>query len=277
MSVPADQGPRGDAAVWIAGATGLVGSALLQRLLERPDVLRVTAIVRRSTGLINPKLLELVIDFERLEAELAGRSATHVFCCLGTTIAAAGSQEAFRRVDHDYPLALGRAARKAGARQLLVVTAMGANPKSRVFYNRVKGELEQDLRALGISDLHLLRPSLLLGDRKEKRSGERFAAALAAPMKVLLVGPLRRYRPIAGRDVAEAMLHIALDYPALPNTVTVHRSDRIAAAARRSQALHPAPPPPQQEQPSPRPKITTATPTTSTTPTETTASVPHRR
>ena len=204
---------------------------MLDRLLERPDVRLVTAIVRRPTDRVHAKLRELVVDFDRLEDQLAGQTASHVFCCLGTTIAVAGSQAAFRRVDHDYPLALGRAARKSGARRFLVVTAMGANSKSRVFYNRVKGDLEQDLRALGIPELHIFRPSLLLGDRIEKRRGERLATALAVPIGALLVGPLRRYRPIAATKVAEAMMIVALDSAPANDGVTVHQSDAIAARA----------------------------------------------
>src|SRR5262245_43679945 len=112
----ADASRAAGAAVWIAGATGLVGQALLERLLERPNVARVTALVRRPLGRpASPKLHERIADFDRLEDVLRGQEVTHVFCCLGTTIDIAGSQEAFRRVDHDYPLALGRAARAAGA------------------------------------------------------------------------------------------------------------------------------------------------------------------
>ncbi len=235
MTTLDDNAPLSGADVWIAGATGLVGRALLDRLLDRSGVGRVTAIVRRPTGRAHPKLQELTVDFERLEEQLEeqleGQSASQVFCCLGTTIAIAGSQQAFRRVDHDYPLALGRAARNAGARRFLVVTAMGANPKSRVFYNRVKGDLEQDLRALDLPELHIFRPSLLLGDRTERRPGERLATVLAAPLSALLLGPLRRYRPIAAANVAEAMMKVALDDGAAPDAVTIHESDRIAARA----------------------------------------------
>jgi uncharacterized protein YbjT (DUF2867 family) len=216
---------------WIAGATGLVGRTLLELLLDRADVQRVTAIVRRPTGHAHPKLLELIVDFARLEAELAGRSATDVFCCLGTTIAAAGSQEAFRRVDHDYPLALARAAREAGARRFVVVTAAGSNPGSSLFYSRVKGELERDLEPLGFPELAVLRPGLLLGERAERRRGERLAMALAGPMKLLFRGPLGKYRPVAASDVARAMLKVALDGPAPAAARAVYESDRIASLA----------------------------------------------
>lgn len=216
---------------WIAGATGLVGRTLLELLLARPEVQRVTAIVRRPTGHAHAKLLEVVIDFDRLEAELAERSATEVFCCLGTTIAAAGSQEAFRRVDHDYPLALARAARKAGARRFLVVTAAGSNARSALFYSRVKGELERDLQGLGFPELAVFRPGLLLGERAERRPGERLAIALAGPMKVLFRGPLRKYGPVLASDVARAMVKVALDGSAPAAAHTVYEPDRIAALA----------------------------------------------
>lgn len=221
------------ARVWLAGATGLVGRGVLARLLERPEVARVTALVRRPLGHApSPKLEERVVDFERLVAALAGATATHVFCCLGTTIGVAGSEEAFRRVDHDYPLALGRAARAAGAGRLLVVTALGANARSRIFYNRVKGDLENDLGALGLPELHLFRPSLLLGERAEQRRGERIGAALAVPLGALLWGPLRKYRPIPAASVAEAMVRVGLAPPAATApAVTVHQSDDIAARA----------------------------------------------
>lgn len=217
---------------WIAGATGLVGRSLLALLLEHPEVQRVTAIVRRPTGHTHPKLMELVVDFDRLEAELAGRSVANVFCCLGTTIAAAGSQEAFRRVDHDYPFALARAARKAGARRFVVVTAAGSNPGSSVFYSRVKGELERDLQPLGFPELAIFRPGLLLGERAERRRGERLAMALAGPMKALFRGPLGKYRPVPAADVARAMAKVALEQSAqaAPHTA-IYESDRIASLA----------------------------------------------
>jgi uncharacterized protein YbjT (DUF2867 family) len=223
--------PRAPSEAWIAGATGLVGRTLLELLLDHSDVQRVTIIVRRPTGHTHPKLLELVVDFDRLEAELAGRSATDVVCGLGTTIAAAGSQEAFRRVDHDYPLALARAARKAGARRFLVVTAAGSNPRSSLFYSRIKGELERDLAPLGFPEVAVLRPGLLLGERAERRRGERVAMALAGPMKALFRGPLRKYSPVAAADVARAMVKVALDGAAPAAAHAVYESDRIASLA----------------------------------------------
>jgi uncharacterized protein YbjT (DUF2867 family) len=216
---------------WIAGATGLVGHAIVLELSRRPQAVAATALVRRAEGVALPGIEERVIDFERLDLELAGRTATHVFCALGTTMAKAGSRDAFRRVDHDYPLALGRAARAAGARKFLVVTALGANPASPIFYNRVKGELERALAGLGLPELHVFRPSLLLGARGERRLGEGVAAAVAKPLGKVLRGPLAKYRAIDAKDVARAMVNVAFD-PRPAEPVTIYESDRIASLAR---------------------------------------------
>ncbi|MGH8629527.1 MAG: NAD(P)H-binding protein, partial [Burkholderiales bacterium] len=122
----------------VAGATGLVGGFVLERLLAHADYVRVVALVRRPLRLSHDRLQTEIIDFERF-ASLPG-PVDDVFCCLGTTIAKAGSQAAFRRVDHDHVVALAGAAGQAGARRFLMVSALGADPLSRIFYNRVKGE-----------------------------------------------------------------------------------------------------------------------------------------
>ncbi|SDE37466.1 Uncharacterized conserved protein YbjT, contains NAD(P)-binding and DUF2867 domains [Paenibacillus sp. UNCCL117] len=195
----------------VAGATGLVGRELVRQLLEQPSYCKVTVLVRRTTGLSHPKLSERQISFDRLEEELNGErnegllQGADVFCALGTTIKTAGSQEAFRRVDYEYPLALGRAARRGGAACYVIVSSLGADPQSRIFYSRVKGETERDLTALGLPRLVILRPSLLLGDRQEKRPGERAAAVLFKPLGTLMIGPLAKYRAIEARTVAIAM------------------------------------------------------------------------
>jgi uncharacterized protein YbjT (DUF2867 family) len=220
---------------WIVGATGLVGQALLEGLLAEPRVEKVTAIVRRPFERTDPKLEVLAVDFEELEKALLGRAVSAGFCCLGTTIKKAGSQSAFRRVDHDYPLAFGRACNGAGARKLVVVTALGADAGSSVFYNRVKGEVERDLRALALPELHVFRPSLLLGERAERRPGEAAAAALFKPLVTLMVGPLARYRPVRAGDVARAMLRVALD-PAPRGSVTLHESETIPQLSRGATA-----------------------------------------
>jgi uncharacterized protein YbjT (DUF2867 family) len=212
---------------WVAGATGLVGRLLVGELCERVESGTVTALVRHAEGRKEKHFEERVVAFERLDLELSGRTATHVFCCLGTTMKKAGSEAAFRRVDYDYPLALGRAAQRGGVRRFFLVTALGANPKSSIFYNRVKGEIEEAIEALGIPELHVFRPSLILGPRAERRLGERISQSLARPLGALMVGPLARYRAIDATLVARAMANVAFDNRPAGGT-TVYESERIA-------------------------------------------------
>jgi uncharacterized protein YbjT (DUF2867 family) len=190
--------------VWLIGATGLVGKEALSALLERDAVRRVVAFVRRPTGVAHPRLEERVVDFERLDDAFGNGPVDVAISCLGTTIKQAKSRAQFRRVDHDYVLAFGRAARRAGATRFLAVSSIGASARSLAFYSRVKGEVETGLRALGFPSLTLLRPSLLLGAREEERLGER----IAAPFSRLLPGKLKA---IEGRAVAEALAELALD------------------------------------------------------------------
>lgn len=200
-----DDAPR---TALIAGASGLVGSLLLERLLGSPRYAQVAAWVRRDPGRPHPKLRIEVVDFERLHERRT--EAEDVFCCVGSTIRQAGSQAAFRRVDFDIPVALARLAARDGARRFLVVSALGADPRSRVFYSRVKGEMEAAVKASGVPRVYVFRPSLLSGPRAEFRLGERLGLAAAA-----LLGPLLgKYRPTRADDVAAAMLRAAeLDLP----------------------------------------------------------------
>jgi uncharacterized protein YbjT (DUF2867 family) len=183
---------------WVIGATGLVGREAVWALLEDETIAGVLAVVRRPSGIQHPKYAEKVVDFEQLEAALQGERAQLAVCCLGSTIKQAGSQAQFRHIDHDYALSFARAAKAAGVQHFLVVTALGADAKSRVFYNRVKGELERDLEALGFPALTIVRPSLLIGDRKELRLGEK----LATPFARLLP---RSVRGIEVRKVGRAL------------------------------------------------------------------------
>ena len=211
------------------GASGLVGSELLAaaRHLRQPAAL--TAISRRPLELTGADVL--VVDFSRLGEQPVPPGADIAFCCLGTTIGAAGSRDAFRAVDHDLVLHCARWARQGGVRHFLVVTAVGADAGSPVFYNRVKGETERDLRALGFDRLSIMRPSLLLGERREHRRGEALAARLMPPLSALLAGPLSMYKPIPGRQVAEAMLGQALA-PAGGHATRLHWREMQDARAR---------------------------------------------
>jgi uncharacterized protein YbjT (DUF2867 family) len=193
---------------WIAGASGLVGSQLLALVLEDAQFALVASLGRRQLEIARPKLVQRVVDFAALD--VGGLAPPDVaFCTLGTTIGKAGSERAFRAIDHDAVLAFAKAALAAGARCFVLVSSLGADPQSRIFYNRVKGETEADLRALGFESLPIARPSLLLGDRLESRPAER--AMIVASR--LLAGVLRPFasRPIEAQVVARALLVIARD------------------------------------------------------------------
>lgn len=194
------------ATAWIAGASGLVGAELLQQLLAAPEYDQVVALGRRPLDLAHPKLQALTADFAALDKATGDRRCDDAFCCLGTTIRAAGSREAFRAVDHAAVLAFAWAAQRAGAKRFFVVTALGADPESRVFYNRVKGETEAALEVLDFSTLAIFRPSLLLGRRARTRLGERLLGVLLWVAEPMLAGRLRKYRAIEAVVVARAMI-----------------------------------------------------------------------
>lgn len=188
----------------VAGATGLVGREILQGLLADDTVAAVHALARRPLALRHPKLAVHVVDFAALPALPAVDEA---YLALGTTIKVAGSQPAFRAVDFDANLAVARSARAAGATRLGVVSAMGADARSRIFYSRVKGELEEAVTGLGFAGIVIARPSMLVGDRKAlgqpERGGEKIAERVGRWIGPVL--PLN-LRPIRAADVARALL-----------------------------------------------------------------------
>lgn len=188
--------------ILLAGATGLTGEHLLDRLLSEPTVTRVLAPSRRPLA-EHPHLENPVGELAEVLPQLSGPINT-AFCCLGTTIRQAGSQEAFRAVDHDLVLTFAERARALGARHLLVISALGADAKSPVFYNRVKGETEEALKAQQWPQLTIARPSLLLGPRSQFRLGER----LAAPLMRWVPGKLRG---IEATVLARALWRLALE------------------------------------------------------------------
>lgn len=190
----------------LAGATGLVGRELAQQIVAHERYGSLCLLLRRpSTDLPSgPKVESLLIDYDALPAL---PSADDVYVALGTTIKVAGSEQAFRRVDYDYVMNVAQAARSAGATRLGIVSALGANASSRVFYNRVKGELERDVITLGYESVVLAQPSLLLGDRQAlgqpPRTGEVIARRLLGPVSKLIPAQVR---PVAAADVAHALL-----------------------------------------------------------------------
>lgn len=188
----------------MAGSTGLVGQALVRQLAAERTWREVRALVRHALppDLSVPNVVSVQVDYDRLDRPPDWAAADHVFCALGTTMRQAGSSQAFRRVDFEYPVALARAALARGARHFLLVSAVGAAPNSRFFYNRVKGEVEAAITALGFRSVTIARPSLILGPRREPRLGEQIGKLLG------LVSP-PRWRPVQAAQVARALVEAA--------------------------------------------------------------------
>jgi uncharacterized protein YbjT (DUF2867 family) len=200
-----------DTVAVVAGATGLVGQALVRALAAESRWREVRALVRRPLPpeLSAPTVVPVEVDYTRLEPPPLWAAADHIFCALGTTMRQAGSPAAFRRVDFEYPVALARAALDQGARHFLLVSALGAAPGSRVFYNRVKGEVEAAIAALGFRSVTIARPSLLLGQRAEPRLAELVGKALG------VMAPAG-WRPVPAASVARALVEAAKrDLPGL--------------------------------------------------------------
>jgi uncharacterized protein YbjT (DUF2867 family) len=193
----------------VAGVTGLVGGYLLRSLLDAPDYTRVYALTRRPFGKEHPRLANRVVVFDRMAEQLKGLVAQDAFCCIGTTIADAGSQEAFREADVDAVLLFARAARAAQATRFVVVSSVGASSKSKKFYLRTKGEMEEAVSDLGFVSVDILQPSLLLGPRKALRPLEITGRIFAPLINPFLTGPREAYRAISAETVGKAMLGAA--------------------------------------------------------------------
>lgn len=189
----------------IAGASGLIGKFCLSYLLMDKNYSKIIVLSRTAFPLKDPKIENIVCNFDQLAQYAEQLVADDVYCCLGTTIAVAGSKENFKKVDLEYPLNLARITKQKGAKQYMLVSAMGADANSSIFYNKVKGELQDSLISLGFRTLHIFQPSLLTGLRKEFRLGERIAQVFMNVFKPLMLGSLKKYKPIEGMVVAYAM------------------------------------------------------------------------
>jgi uncharacterized protein YbjT (DUF2867 family) len=190
----------------VAGSNGLVGSKLLPILLAAPEYVRVHALTRRALATDNPRLANRVVRFDApLEAQLKGLQCHDAFCCLGTTMKSAGSESAFRAVDHDLVIQFANFALTAGVERFVVVSSVGADPNSKNFYLRVKGETEKDLERLRFRSLDIFQPSMLLGTRREFRPIELVAQPLMQLVGPLMFGQWARFRAIEAATVAAAM------------------------------------------------------------------------
>ncbi|WP_036659484.1 NAD(P)H-binding protein [Paenisporosarcina sp. HGH0030] len=209
----------------IAGASGLTGSQLVKFLCENENYEKVTIIVRNAISFSHPKLVTKVKNLNQVtKDDFVG--VDDFFCCLGTTMKKAGSKEAFEQVDLIAPIQMGKFAQSQGAKHMLVISAMGANPESNVYYNRVKGTMEDKVSMLSLPHVSIFRPSLLTGNREEFRLGERFGEITMTLLKPAFLGPLKKYRSIEAKQVAFAMMKIALRTPS--RTVAIYDSEAIA-------------------------------------------------
>ncbi|HET9053671.1 MAG TPA: oxidoreductase [Cyclobacteriaceae bacterium] len=207
----------------IAGATGLVGSQLLQLLLHDEYYTAVKALSRKPLDFTHPKLENIVLDFGQLTEHHDRLAADDVFCCLGTTIKKVKTKEKFRQVDFDYPVELARLAKARGATQYLLVSALGADKNSKIFYNQVKGEVEEAIGQVGFASFHIFRPSLLMGDRNESRSGEEAGKVFFKYFGFMVP---KKYKGIDSEKVARAMQKIAANQK--PGT-HIHESAEMQA------------------------------------------------
>jgi uncharacterized protein YbjT (DUF2867 family) len=212
----------------IAGASGLIGSELLKTVLQSPAYKEVTILVRSKIEISDPKLTQVVVNFDDPEGFAASITGHAIFCCLGSTRKKTPDINIYRKIDHDYPLNLAKIAVKNAVEQYHLVSAIGADPVSSNFYTKLKGETEKDIEKVGLKTLHIYRPSILTGDRKEKRPMERMTIVLMKFINLFLWDGLRKYRSIPATTVASAMYKQSLVHK---EGSFIHPSDEIKELA----------------------------------------------
>jgi uncharacterized protein YbjT (DUF2867 family) len=191
----------------IAGSTGLVGSILLSKMLGDARYSKVVSLVRKKSDKNDPKLQEIIVDFDDIQSFVQSIQGDDLFLCIGTTMAKAGSKDAFYKVDYTYNVELAKIGLKNGVKNVCLISSMGANAASNIFYSKVKGQIEDAITALNFNTTIIVRPSLLVGNRKEYRFGEKMGIFLSNFLNPLLIGGLRKYRSIKAEKVANAMLN----------------------------------------------------------------------
>src|SRR3970040_1989231 len=190
----------------IIGSTGLVGSHLLNLLLDSNDYLKVITFVKRDTGIKHPKLTQHIIDFDKPETYKELVVGDDFFCTIGTTIKKAGNKEAFRKVDFEYPKLCATFALQNKVKQFLIISSLGADANSGNFYLKTKGEIQDFLKECDFESVSILQPSLLLGNRTEFRLGEKIGAFFMKTLSFMFLGNLKQYKAIEGKTVAKALL-----------------------------------------------------------------------
>lgn len=193
----------------IIGSTGLVGSNLLKLLLASNDYEKVIAFSKRSIDVKHPKLEVQIIDFDKPDTFKNSVKGDDFFCTIGTTIKQAGSKQAFRKVDFEYPKQFATIAAINGIKQFLLISSLNADANSTSFYLKTKGEIEDFLKATAFISVSIVRPSLLLGSRKESRLGEQVGGFFMQTLSFLLFGSFKKYKPILGDTVAKALFTLA--------------------------------------------------------------------
>jgi uncharacterized protein YbjT (DUF2867 family) len=215
----------------IFGASGLVGKELCKILSEDSEFEEILIVVRTRQESLSPKIKQLILpDFSQLSDHKDSMKADLFFCCIGTTIKKAGSQESFRKVDLDIPVAVAAIAQLLSVNSLVVISSLGANEKSSNFYLRTKGQMERQVAEKYHGDLKFVRPSLLMGDREEFRFGEKFAVVFMKAFGWLFAGPMKRYRGIMASDVARCMVKIS----SLPKGKQIYESEELLELAEHT-------------------------------------------
>lgn len=208
----------------VIGATGLIGNFITTKLIADDRYEKIKIFVRRTSEINHPKLMEFVIDFERIEDWQNLLTGDELYSALGTTIKKAGSQKVQYNIDFNYQYNVAKAAAQNGIKNYMLVSSLGANPESKNFYLRLKGLLDEKIQQLSFDRIRIFRPSVLVGERSEKRFAEHFGIKLAGAV-TNLIPALKKYRPIHAEIVAEAMIKSANQN--VNDKIIVYESDKI--------------------------------------------------
>jgi len=196
--------------VLVAGASGLIGNELISLLLENKNIGKVIALIRTPLSITHPKLIQIKTDFDRLENYTQEILGDALYCCIGTTKNKTPDIKDYYKIDHDFPVNLATIASNNNVEQFHLISALGANSKSKIFYNRLKGETEEDIKKLNFKSIHIYQPSLLTGKRQESRPLEKIAVRVMKILNPLVIGNLKKYRSIKATTIAGAMINQTL-------------------------------------------------------------------